>query len=203
MHKGFDGLRRLSRAFVARLRAGRFVVLFLLSVILTIVSSAGTSEGARRYTLTLSTSFGYETAWGYTSGSAFTQYYTLSTAGNIIDPRLATFQTSIGWSKRNTWGEQAGNALGDFQATSFGLVLSMLNGINSGRGLKVWNYIPRPIVYRFDYSHSTDSDYYHHSVSTYYNRPGYLKILSGGNIIKYSETKDNTDATDRNINKTR
>jgi len=124
-------------------------------------------------------------------GETFRQEYGFSLNGFAVDPRLLSYDFDLGFSSESNDGYYGK----DKWLTRTGLKLSFFNGINRERGLKLWRYVPSPLVLRYEYS-ITDNYYFTtYGLSMHYNRSGYIRFFSRGKLIYYDDGRGGTTST--------
>ncbi|MBI4823063.1 MAG: hypothetical protein HY805_02380 [Nitrospirae bacterium] len=142
----------------------------------------------RNYTLSAGVAFQYNTEWGTAGkGSSFIQTYSAGLSGYVFDPRLVSFGLTSSFSNRQSGSSGASES---YSIKGLNFTMSFLNAINPNRGVKLWNYVPRPIILRFSYYEGTDFTSFDYGVSTYYTRPGYVRVFRDKKFLSYSEKEE-------------
>jgi hypothetical protein len=190
------GLKCLGRTLAA---------ILLLSLTLLLFTESAEAQrlswwAKRMYTLKLKVSYTYENEWGdkiIKDGSRFTQSYRLTHRGYIVDPRLVNYETGIRFNDRSVL-----DGLGSsYSSTGFNVRVTLFESIQRGKGLKMWKYVPSPIVLKYSldmFGNGQTAQQY--SVSMYYTRPGTLRVFSNKKMIFYDDGTNNNMNLRRTMN---
>ncbi len=181
MFAGNDiGIRKLP-AYCASLSV---LVAFLLALTLLLPETALGSvlQYTRLTSISGSVKLSYARYWGDTPEmSSFVQSYTLQSQGFVVDPRLVRFSlgTNLSYNMRE------GNNEDDTWLTGFNMSASMFNNINRNRGIKLWRYVPSPVV--FGYSYNLADNYKQHNYNFGFSvvRQGFVRIMGPKGLIYY------------------
>jgi len=161
------------------------IVVLLVALGLPETALGSVLDYARLTSITGSATLAYTREWDDVgSGQRFSQHYLLGTTGFYIDPRLATFNigTDLEYDiHKGSYGNENERLAGA------NIQVSMLNRINRNRGLRLWRYLPSPVVFGYRYVVTNEYKQYSYNFSFVVVRPGYIRFFGPKGIIYYDE----------------
>ncbi len=190
------GIRHNLRPVLGALASTLGTGVLLVALLLPETALGSVLDYTRFTSIRGSTRLSYQKVWGNSdSAESFAQLYSLEATGFYIDPRLAMF--SVGADLK--YDINKGTHDGDSSAESFEdgnewltgahLRVSMLNNINRDRGIKLWRYLPSPVVFGYRYVVSNEYKQGTYNFSFVVTRPGYIRFFGPKGIIYYEEGK--------------